>query len=61
MADKTAKGRQAKGESNGSAKLSISDVQEIRSAKESCNDLAQRYRVSFSNIAKIKRGEIWKM
>jgi hypothetical protein len=61
MADKTAKGRQSKGASHGTAKLSLSDVWEIRNAKESCRKLAVRYGMSHSHIAKIKRGEIWKM
>ena len=59
MADKTAKGRQSKGASHGTAKLSIEDVREIRRVQNSCYELARRYNVSPSHIAKIKRGELW--
>jgi len=57
--DKVAKGRQAKGETQGQAKLTRAQVAEIRASDESGATLGERYGVSRSNINHIRRNERW--
>ena len=69
VADKMAKGREAKGvalsekirgERNGHAKLSAQNVLEIRDAKESGVRLALKYGVSQTTISEIKSHRVWR-
>jgi hypothetical protein len=62
MADRNAKGRQArqKGESHGSAKLTESQVRRIRAARATIFELAKRFGISFSMVARIRRREGWR-
>lgn len=53
-ADMLAKGRQR------TAKLSATQVREIKGSPESMPALARRYGVTLQNIIKIKRGETWR-
>ena len=60
--DKVAKGRQAKGESTGSAKLTEAQVLEIRalcSTRVSINDIAEQFGVANSTIRNINSGRTW--
>ena len=65
-ADSVAKGRQAQGERNGSAKLTQRQVQEIReqyrrgSAEFGCYGLGRQYGVDHSAIFAIVKGRNWK-
>jgi len=68
VADKVAKGRQRngtrdqRGERNAKARLTASQVAEIRAlglAGYTAMEIATRYGVTFSNIAMILRGETW--
>lgn len=56
MADKVAKGRQARGLRNGKAKLSDEQVLAIRSAEGSCPKIAAEFGVSRFTIWDIKNG-----
>jgi len=64
--DSVAKGRQARGERNGSAKLTQQQVQEIRDQYQPRSHefgsyaLARRYDVDQSNIILIVHGETWR-
>lgn len=61
--DMTSKGRQAKGESIGGAKLTEADVNDIRirlARGERGLDLAKRYGVVPTNISAIKNYKTWK-
>ena len=62
MADRNAKGRQAKGEHNGRAKLTADAVRAIRCAAErdSKAELARRFGISYRDVSKILAGEIWR-
>lgn len=65
MLDRDAKGRQAKGEKNGGAKVTIHLVREIRAAKKSDNSLTlrqlkARFGLSVPQISRILRGTAWK-
>lgn len=61
MVDRNNKGRQAfqRGEDHPSAKLSASDVIEIRSASEPLRVLAERYGVKKSTIANLRSNRGW--
>jgi hypothetical protein len=60
MADKTAKGRQARGEGHGQAKLTDGQILEIRAAEGPQRAISARYGVSQPLIGKIQRRELWK-
>lgn len=64
IADKVAKGRQARGETSGQAKLSWDKVGEIRrlyfEKGVSAAELARRFSVTPENISSITRGLTWK-
>jgi len=61
MEQMVARGRQAKGETHGSAKLTENDVIAILADNVSKpKEIALRYGVSTENIRQIKRGELWK-
>lgn len=62
MADRNAKGRQAKGERNSHAKLTLLQVQEIRQEplSTSTSFLAVKYRVARPTIARIRNGKGWR-
>lgn len=64
MADAVAKGRLARGEGNGMARLAESDVVEIRSAYAAggvtMQELADRYNVSNPHISDIVNGRVWR-
>lgn len=51
---------ESSGENNGRAKLTRSDVAEIRSSRATRLELADTYGVSISLIGKIQRREVWK-
>jgi len=62
-ADRNAKGRQAKGERNGRAKLNPEKVRSIRrefAEGETKAALAERYGVDPALIRRIVRRELWK-
>lgn len=62
QADKTRKGRQARGRKNGRAKLSAEKVREIFAAHllgESKKSIARRYEVSDTLVRLVLRREIW--
>lgn len=59
MMDRQERGRQARGERNGRAKLTAQQVQAIRASPDSCRKLAALYGVSHGTIADIKRGDLW--
>ena|SRR5689334_17005961 len=59
IADKVSKGRQPRGETQGSSVLTDSDVKAIRSSQESSRLLAERFRVSQSNIYQVRTGRTW--
>lgn len=59
-ADKISKGRQAKGERNGTAKLTTEKVREIRASRKSNNALSQEYGVVPSVIQAIRSGKLWR-
>lgn len=60
VADKVAKGRQARGVGNGQAKLSAADIQSIRSTEGvSLRKLAKLYGVHNSQISRIRSGIKW--
>lgn len=54
------RGGNRKGERNGRAKLAASDVIAIRSSRETLTTLAQRYSVTKTLIANIRKRKIWK-
>jgi hypothetical protein len=59
VADRVAKGRSAKGSSNGRAKLTESQVQAIRSDDRPAAEVAKQYSVSPATISLIRRRRIW--
>ena len=59
-ADKLTKGRQAKAEGTGHAKLTADQVREIRVSTETNATLARRYRVYPSAIWKVRARRSWK-
>ncbi len=59
-ADRVAKGRQARGERVGGAKLTTAQVLEIRGMAGSQREIAERFDVAPSLICEIKRRGIWK-
>lgn len=61
MRDRDQKGRQARGESNGQAKLTELDIRGIRRAAggKSLRDLGRQYGVHHSIILGIKKGKRW--
>lgn len=60
MADMTAKSRQARGSSNGRAKLTEADVLAIKSAVGiTQQELARQYGVGQILISRIRRGKLW--
>jgi len=58
--DKVAKGRQAKGVTQGSAKLTERQVRQIRKAEGTQIEIAKRFGVNQTLISAIKRRVIWK-
>jgi hypothetical protein len=60
QADKTARGRQAKGERSGTAKLTAELVQQIRLADGRFKDIGDQFGVGASNVGMIKKGITWK-
>lgn len=62
MVDRGAKGRQAKGEASGTAKLTVEDVKEIRAARGIVSQyrLAAAFGVTQATISKIQLGRWWK-
>ena len=62
VADKMAKGRQGRtiGETNGRAKLTEQQVQEIRDMAGTQQSIADRYGIHQTAVGFIKRGEHWK-
>lgn len=60
MADMVGKERQAHGEKNGHAKLTVEQVHEIRSAIGTQQEIAKRYGVTRSLVSMIRSGRIWR-
>lgn len=58
--DKVSKGRQAKGESHSSAKLTSDDIIAIRADMRPCKIIASQYGIDLSSIYSIRRGRVWK-
>ena len=61
MADKVAKGRQARGEGYGFARLTEADMREIRQVgrAERQVDLASRFGVQQTTISRVLRRDTW--
>ncbi len=59
-ADKVAKGRQAKGETNGYHKLTEDDIRAIRAAVGTQEEIAARFGVSQSAVSSVKLRKRWK-
>lgn len=59
MADMLAKGRGAKGELSGAAKLTAADVLTIRASSETGGALASRFGVAKSLIRQIRHRRVW--
>jgi len=59
-ADMCAKGRQVNGEQHGSAKLTESQVLEIRAATESSRQIARRYGIDYSHVCRIRTRQKWR-
>ena len=59
IADKVAKDRQAKGEGNGSAKITESDAREIFRAEGRQADIGKRYGITQSQVSLIKLRKKW--
>lgn len=59
VADRNAKGRQARGERQGRAKLSDDDVRAIRASAARIVDLAAQYGVAETTISNIRHGKRW--
>lgn len=59
LADRDAKGRTARGERCGAAKLTQSQVNEIRQLGDTQRALAKRYGVSFQHVNRIVKGKAW--
>ena len=59
--DRNQKNRQfrAKGEANGRAKLTNSDVRAIRKSKETNTQISQKYGMSQANISQIRSRTLW--
>ena len=53
-------GQATRGESKGTAKLTIQAVLEIRTSAEPCRTLAKRYNVHHSTISDARQGRGWK-
>ena len=60
MADMVAKGRQSRGARRPLAKLSADAVRDIRTASGTLAEIAERFGVSFQNVARIRAGQTWK-
>lgn len=60
MADRDAKGRQARGERQGNADLTEAVVREIFAAHGTLQEIADAYGVCQSTVFNIKRGKSWK-
>jgi hypothetical protein len=58
--DMVSKGRQAKGEACGNAKLTEGQVREIRMSPLSSRKLAKLYNISKTNVLDIKKLKIWR-
>ena len=59
IADKMRRGRNAKGEDNGYSKLTADKVRAIRSDGRPLKAIGSDYGISFGQVGKIKRGEVW--
>lgn len=60
IADRQARGRQACGERNGRAKLTVAQVREIRARAGSRRALAREFGVDPATIRDIMKGKIWR-
>jgi hypothetical protein len=60
IADKVAKGRQAKGERQGNAKLTEADVIDIYMSDEPQIPIAAKYGIRQAQVSSIRRGATWK-
>lgn len=60
MADMVDKQRQAHGEKNGHAKLTVEQVREIRSAIGTQKEIAACFNVARSLVSMIRSGRIWR-
>lgn len=59
MRDCKKKNRDAKGEKQGSSKLTVDKIRSIRKSKKTLHELADKYGVAFQTIGKIKRHQRW--
>jgi len=57
--DKTVKGRQTRGETNGASKLTTAQVWVIRAAQGSQQTIAARFSISRSLVGLIRARKIW--
>lgn len=60
MRDRDTKGRQARGETSASAKLTENDVRAIRADTRGCRRLARAYGVGVSAIVSVRNRTTWK-
>jgi HNH endonuclease len=59
MIDRDRKGRQARGERQGAAKITEEDAIDIRNSNETLVILAARYGLSQQNVSDIRTGKLW--
>lgn len=60
MADMVAKGRSARGERHGRAKITADEASEIRESSLTCREAARHYGISKSMVSYIRQGVNWK-
>lgn len=60
IADCVRKGRQARGEKNGHAKLTEDDVRKIREMEGTCREIAEKFNISPSHVSHLKNRDWWK-
>jgi hypothetical protein len=58
--DRSNKGRDARGEQNGNAKITAEQARCIRQSHGTCEHLARQYGVNFGAISKIRTGRTWR-
>ncbi len=60
IADRQAKGRQARGEMQGNSKLTTDDVLAIRASSQPLGVIAERYGVSYTHVWRVRARVDWK-
>jgi hypothetical protein len=60
VADRDAKGRQARGERGGTAKLTRQQIREIRASRTRQIDIAEAFNITQAHVSTIKRRKAWR-